>query len=89
MSELDRFGGRGADHLVMCGAILNALGFQVAGDRVQDLQELGAIGGTVQEGGCQVAGHGRIQGWVDQERGRPLRRVLPQTLQRERPWCRG
>jgi len=52
LSELDRFGGRGAGHLVISGGILS--------DRVQDLQELGAIGGTVQEGGCQVASHGRM-----------------------------
>jgi len=57
VSELDRFGGGGADHLVMCGGVFDALSFQVGGDGVQDRQQLGTVSGTVQEGGSEVAGH--------------------------------
>jgi len=61
-SELDRFGSRCADRLVMGGGVFDALSLQVGGDRLQDLQHLIAVSGAVQEGGCQVAGHGRIAG---------------------------
>jgi len=54
--------GRGIDFGKVLGAILNALGFHVVGDGVQDCQELGTVSGTVQKGGCQVAGHARIAG---------------------------
>ena len=63
-SESDRVGSRGRDGSIMGGSLFDALGFQIGGDRLQDRQQLGAIGGTVQEGGCQVAGHGRIVGLV-------------------------
>ena len=62
LSELDRIGSRCADRGIMSGAILNALGFQIGGDRVQDCQQLGSVSGTVQESGSEVAGHDRIAG---------------------------
>ena len=61
-SEGDGVSGGGADFGKVCGALLNALSFQIGGDAIQDRQELGAIGGTVQEGSGEVAGHGRIVG---------------------------
>ena len=62
VSELDRIGSRCADHLVMGGAVFDACLFNVGNDGLQDLQDLSAIGGTVEQGGCQVAGHARIAG---------------------------
>jgi len=61
-SRTNRVGGGGADFGKVLGTLLNALGFQIGGDRFQDCQQLGSVSGTVQEGGCQVAGHGRIAG---------------------------
>jgi len=57
-SEGDGVGGRGTDGSIMGGAVSDVLSGHVFYDRVQDGQQLGAIGGTVQKGGCQVAGHG-------------------------------
>jgi len=34
----------------------------IGGDALQDLQELGTVSGTVEKGGCEVAGHDRIRG---------------------------
>jgi len=59
-SEGDGVSSRGIDFGKVLGTLLNALGFHIGGDGVQDCQELGAIGGTVQEGGSEVAGHGRM-----------------------------
>jgi hypothetical protein len=76
VSELDRFGGGGADHLVMCGGVFNALGFQVGGDGVQDRQQLGTVSGTVQESGSEVAGHrsvGCVFFGIVADGGQPLR----------------
>ena len=61
-SELDRFGSRCADRLIVGSTVSDVLSGHVFYDRLQDLQELGTVSGTVQEGGCQVAGHARIAG---------------------------
>ena len=52
-SEGDRGRGRGVDF-----GNVSLVG--IGGDRFQDRQELGTVSGTVQEGGSEVAGHGRM-----------------------------
>ena len=59
-SEGDGVSGGGADFGKVCGTFFDALGFQIGGDRFQNLQKLGTVSGTVQEGGGKVAGHGRM-----------------------------
>jgi len=59
-SESDRVGSRGIDFGKVLGTLFDALGFQIGGDGIQDCQQLGSVSGTVEQRGCQVAGHGRM-----------------------------
>jgi len=53
-SELDGF--------EVGGAVCDVGVCLIVGDGLQNLQQLGASGSAVQEGGCEVQGHGRIVG---------------------------
>ena len=55
-SELDRFEvGSGIIDVRLC---------HVVGNGIQDAQQFGTSGGTVQKSGCKVKGHGRIVSWL-------------------------
>ena len=64
-SESDGVGSRSRDGSIMGGALLNALGFQIGGDAVQDGQQLVARSGAVEQGKGKVAGHGRMLVWFE------------------------
>ena len=60
MSELDGFGSRSTDGSIVGSTVSDVGVCHVVSDRLQDRQELGAVSGTVEQGGGEVAGHGRI-----------------------------
>jgi len=59
VSELDRIGSRCADCGIMGSSVVNVGVCHVVGDRLQDLQDLGAVAGAVQESSCEVSSHER------------------------------
>ena len=56
-SVLDFLQGRGADRGIVGSGIGDVFLLNVGGDGLQDAQQFGTVGGTVQERGGKVSGH--------------------------------
>ncbi len=62
VSELDFLQGRGTDGSIMGSNIIDACLLNIVGDGLQDLQDLGTVGTTTEQGQSEGRGHDRLKG---------------------------
>ena len=71
--ELDLLEGGGTDRGIMGSGVVNVGVCHVVGNRVQDAQQFGTVGGTVQESSRKVGGHVKmVQGLLGVFQGAPV-----------------